>query len=186
MLQVALFDSQFLDLLPFPENGFVASEVDVGGCDVVQALVVTLIVVIRDECADLAFEIARQIVVFQQNAVLHGLVLTFYFALSLWVERCATDMLHVLPLQPFSQIARDVAGAFIAEQTRRMAHDGLVATRRSQRQFNRICHIFSPHVCAELPGNDVTAVIIQDGAEVSHWNDDPPASTLTDTSKGDN
>ena len=57
MLQAALLDCPFLDPFPFSKNGFVASEVDVCGCDVVQALVVTLIVVILDECADLAFEI---------------------------------------------------------------------------------------------------------------------------------
>jgi hypothetical protein len=42
-------DCPFLDLFPFSENGFVAPEVDVCRCDVVQALVVTLIVVILDE-----------------------------------------------------------------------------------------------------------------------------------------
>ena len=57
MLQAALLDCPFLDPFPFSKNGFVASEVDVCGCDVVQALVVALIVVILDECADLAFEI---------------------------------------------------------------------------------------------------------------------------------
>ena len=57
MLQAALLDRPFLDPFPFSEDGFVASEVDVCGCDVVQALVVTLIVVILDERADLAFEI---------------------------------------------------------------------------------------------------------------------------------
>ncbi|MGB5560141.1 MAG: hypothetical protein WBN04_19275, partial [Paracoccaceae bacterium] len=34
MLQAALVDCQFLDLLPFSEDGFVATEVDVSGCDV--------------------------------------------------------------------------------------------------------------------------------------------------------
>ena len=57
MLQATLLDCLFLDLLPFPENGFVATEVDVCGCDVVQALVVTLVVVVFDEGPDLAFEI---------------------------------------------------------------------------------------------------------------------------------
>ena len=69
MLQAALLDCPFLDPFPFSENGFVASEVDVCGCDVVQALVVTLIVVILDECADLALKVAGQIVVFQMK---HG------------------------------------------------------------------------------------------------------------------
>ncbi len=57
MLQAALADCLFLDLYPFPEIGFVAIEVDVSWCDVVQALVVTLIVVVLDEGSDLAFKI---------------------------------------------------------------------------------------------------------------------------------
>ena len=76
-----------------------------------------------------------------------------------------------LNLLPFSQNGfvaptRDVAGAVIAEQTQLVAHDGLAATRGSQRQSNSICHVFSPHVCAKLPSNGVAAVIIQNGAEI--------------------
>jgi len=49
MLQAALADCQFLDLLPFSENSFVVPEVDVGRCDVVQAFMVALVVVVCDE-----------------------------------------------------------------------------------------------------------------------------------------
>ena len=69
MLQAALSDCLFLDLFPFSENGFVAAEVDVGGCDVAQSLVISLVVVVIDESLDLAFEVAGKIVVFQQNTV---------------------------------------------------------------------------------------------------------------------
>ena len=55
MLQAALSDCQFLDLFPFSDDGLAAPEVDVGGCDVVQALVVALVVVVIDEGPDLAF-----------------------------------------------------------------------------------------------------------------------------------
>ena len=65
MLQAAFSDCLFLDHFPFSENGFVASEVDVSGCDVVQALMVSFVVVVIDECADLTFEIAGQVIVFQ-------------------------------------------------------------------------------------------------------------------------
>jgi len=86
----------FFDLFSFPENGFVAAEVDVSGCYVVEALVVALVVVILDKSLNLAFEIAWQIVVFQQNTVLHGLMPTFDFALGLRVEGCTANMLHFL------------------------------------------------------------------------------------------
>ena len=64
MLQAALLDCPFLDPFPFSKNGFVASEVDVCGCDVVQALVVTLVIVVVDEGLDLGFEVTWQEVVF--------------------------------------------------------------------------------------------------------------------------
>ena len=58
MLQATLSDSLFLDLFPFSENGFIAAKVDVGGCDVVQALVLSLVVVVFDEATDLMFQVA--------------------------------------------------------------------------------------------------------------------------------
>jgi hypothetical protein len=58
MLQATLSDSLFLDLFPFSENGFIAAKVDVGGRDVIQALVVSLVVVIFDEATDLTFQVA--------------------------------------------------------------------------------------------------------------------------------
>ena len=61
MLQAALSDRQFLDLLPFSQNGFVAAKVDVSGCDVVQALVVALVIVVVDEGPDLSLEITGQV-----------------------------------------------------------------------------------------------------------------------------
>ena len=122
MLQAALLDCLLLDLFPFPQNCFVPSEVDVSGCDVVQALVVPLVVVVFDKGPDLAFEVTGQVVIFQQNAVFHGLVpsrqrrvysTTLDLALSLRMERCATHVRHILSFQPFGQIARDVAGPVI-------------------------------------------------------------------------
>ena len=58
MLQATLSDRLFLDLFPFSENGFIAAKVDVGGCDVVQALVVSRVVVVFDEATDLTFQVA--------------------------------------------------------------------------------------------------------------------------------
>jgi len=90
MLQAALSDCLFFDFLPFPQDSFVAPEVDVSGCDVVQALVVALVVVILDKSPDLAFEISGQLIVFQQNTVLHGLMPAFDFALGLRMDSAIT------------------------------------------------------------------------------------------------
>ena len=88
------------------------------------------------------------------------------FALGLGVERCAANMRHFLTFQPLGQTAGDVARTVVAEQAWLVTHNRLVATRRRQRQFDRICHILRSHVCAKLPRNDVATVIIQDRAQI--------------------
>ncbi len=65
---------------------------------------VTLVVVVIDKGFDLGFEIARQEVVFQKDAVLQGLMPTLDLALGLRMVRRTTRVLHALVLQPFSQV----------------------------------------------------------------------------------
>ena len=122
MLQAAVSDCLFLDLLPLSQDCFVAPEVDVSRRDVVQALVVALVVVIVDEGPDLAFEIAGQIEILQQNPVLHRLVSALNLTLGLRMEWRTADMRHFLIFQPFRQVARDVAGPIIAERTGLVTH----------------------------------------------------------------
>ena len=62
MLQAPMLDSLSFDFLPFDQNGLAAPEVDVGGREVAQALVVTAVIVVLDEGLDLCFEVARQVV----------------------------------------------------------------------------------------------------------------------------
>ena len=63
MLQATVCDGDAFDTLSFCEDLFGSAKVDVGRCDIVDALMIAGIVVVLDECIDLAFEIARQIVV---------------------------------------------------------------------------------------------------------------------------
>ena len=72
-----------------------------------------MMIVVIDEHFDLCLEIRREEVVFQQNAVLQGLVPSLDLALSLRMIRRAPDVSHFLVAQPFSQLARDIAGAVI-------------------------------------------------------------------------
>ena len=58
---------------------------------------------------DLGFEITWQEVVFQQDAVLQGLMPAFNLALGLGMIRYATRVLHTFVLQPLGQLPRDVA-----------------------------------------------------------------------------
>ena len=61
-------------------------------------------IVMIDKC----FEVAGQEVMFQQDAVLEGLVPALDFSLGLRVVWRAARVLHAFVLQPFSQFARDV------------------------------------------------------------------------------
>lgn len=69
MLQAALPDGLFLDLLSRFQDLRAAAMVHVGRREVAEALVVASVVVVIDEGADLPLEVSRQEVVFQQDAV---------------------------------------------------------------------------------------------------------------------
>ena len=59
MVQAAVLDCLFLDFSsPFHDRS-VTPEVGIGWCDVANALVVAVIIVMIDEFADLVFEITR-------------------------------------------------------------------------------------------------------------------------------
>jgi len=59
MLQATGCDGSKLDASAFGKDGLRAAEVDVGWCDVVDALMIANLIVVLDEGADLPFEIAR-------------------------------------------------------------------------------------------------------------------------------
>ena len=96
---------------------FIPAEVGVSGRYVAEALVVTLVVVVLDEGLDLGLEVTAQEVVFQQDAVLQGLVPAFDLALGLRMIGRTAHMLHAAVMEPHCQITRDVARATIAEQS---------------------------------------------------------------------
>lgn len=83
MQQTSLADGLAFDPLAFGEDGLSAAEVDIGGGEIAEALVIAGMVVMHDEGGELPFEIAGQIVVLKQDAVLGGLVLALDLALSL-------------------------------------------------------------------------------------------------------
>jgi len=128
--------------------------------------VVALVVVVIDEGFNLSFEITGQEVVFQQDAVLQGLMPAFDLALCLRVIRCSARVLHAFVLEPFRQFPRDITGPVVAEQTWFVDDVDLVATRCLQSQVQRVRHVLGSHVRAEFPRDDVAAVIVQDRAEI--------------------
>ena len=82
-MQASRFECLPFDPFSLFQNGLVTSEVDIGWCDVFQALVISLVIVMIDEGFDLVFEIAGQEIVFQQDPVLQSLMPTLDLALRL-------------------------------------------------------------------------------------------------------
>lgn len=70
MKQTSRFDGLSFDPFSLLQDGLATPEVDVGGCEVLQALVVAPVVIVIDEGVDPLSEVAWQVVVFQQNAIL--------------------------------------------------------------------------------------------------------------------
>ena len=116
MQQAAVGDCLSFDPFPFDQNGLAPPEVDVGGRQVGDALVISQVIVVGDEGLDLGFEIARQVIVLEQDPVLERLMPALDLALGHRMIRRAADMLHVLAVEPFGEVGRDVAGAVVGEK----------------------------------------------------------------------
>jgi len=108
MLQTTIGDGLAFDPFAFEEDGLGSPEVDVSRSEIVEALVIAGMVVVLDEGRDLAFEIAGQVVMLEQDAVLERLMPALDFALGLRMERRAADMLDVPLVQPIGKVARDI------------------------------------------------------------------------------
>ena len=69
-----MFDGLSFDPFALFDDGFGSAEVGIGGRYVVQALVIAVMVVVFDKRRNLGLKVAGQEVVFQEDAVLEGLV----------------------------------------------------------------------------------------------------------------
>ncbi len=87
MLQAPMFDGLSFDPFALFDDGRCPAEVGVSGRHVTEAFVVSAVIIMVDEGLDLGFKIARQEVVFEQDAVFEGLVPALDLALGLRVHR---------------------------------------------------------------------------------------------------
>ncbi len=124
MDQAALPDGLVFDAFAVAQDGLGTAEVDIGRGQVAQALVVAPVVVVGDEGLDLGLEVAGQVVVFKQDAVLQRLVPVLDLALGLRMAGRATDMFHGVVGEPFGGVPA-LAGTVTAL---RKGRDGFVAT----------------------------------------------------------
>src|ERR1700731_3137161 len=114
--QAAIGDCLSFDPFSFDQNGLAPSEVDVGWRQIADAFVIAQVIVVNNEGLDLGFEIAREVIVFEQDTVLERLMPALDLSLGHRMIRRATDVLHVLAVEPFRQVGRDVAGAVVGEK----------------------------------------------------------------------
>lgn len=69
----------------------------------IQALVVSVVVVVVDKSSDLTFQVAGQVVVFQLHSVLRGQMPSLNLALGLRVMWYTTNMIHALFIEIVGQ-----------------------------------------------------------------------------------
>ena len=105
MVQAALSDGFSFDPFTFEQDCLAAPEVDVGRGEIVEALVVSAMIVMLDESRDLRFEVFLKEVVFQQDAVLQRLVPALDLALRLGVAGSPVNLIDLVFVQPFAERA---------------------------------------------------------------------------------
>src|SRR5947207_11027924 len=110
VLQAAISNGLSLDPFSFGQDGWAASEVDVGRGKIVDALVIAAVVVVVDEGRDLGFEVAGQEVVFQQDAGFESLVPALDLALGHWMIAGAAQGPDIAVVDPLGYGTRGVAG----------------------------------------------------------------------------
>src|SRR5215471_14632567 len=96
MVKTSILNGLSFDPFSFKQDGLASSKVNIGGSEIGDALVVSQIIIMRDEVADPGFEIARKIVVLKQDAVFQRLVPSFNLALGLRMERCTADVIEAV------------------------------------------------------------------------------------------
>ena len=128
VLQEPLVKSVSFDPFSVLQDLIAASEVDVGRCQVLQAFMVSAMIVVADEPADLALQVTGQEVVFQEDAVLQGLVPSLDLTLGLWMVWSTTNMIHAFVIEPFGEFGGDVTGTIIRQQPWPMMNVDLIAT----------------------------------------------------------
>src|SRR3984893_10193586 len=105
--QAASGDCLSFDRFSFDQNGLGPSEVDGGWRQIADAFVIAQVIVVKDEGLDVGFEIARQVIVFEQDTVLERLMPALDLALGHRMIRSAPRTCCMF--WPSSHLARSAA-----------------------------------------------------------------------------
>jgi hypothetical protein len=127
MGQTAVLCGFYFDALSLGQHGFATTKIDVSRSQVADPLVVAVVVVVIDECGDGGFKFPVEEVVFEQDAVLQGLVQALDLFLRLGMHGRAANMYHTFVFEVFRQVVSAVRRAIIADQARFVKKLGTVA-----------------------------------------------------------
>jgi hypothetical protein len=127
MHQAALLDGSALDARTVQQDCLPPAKIDIGWGQVAKALMVAPVVILFDKLGDLSLQRTRQVVILEQDAVLHGLVPAFDLALGLRMGGRAADMLDALLCQSLGEGVRDEPRPVIREQPRALAQRHITA-----------------------------------------------------------
>lgn len=152
MLSATLLDGSSLDLSSPLKNACTASEVDVSRGEVIQALVVSAVIVVIDEVGDGAFEATGKMVVFKPDATFEREVPS----LDLSLHHRVVELTARAPVvEPFGQIVCAVRSIIVREQTRTSIGRHVTEPRGLEGQLEHGCDVIGGHRVKGLPGNDI-------------------------------
>src|SRR5271168_651579 len=126
-------DSFPSDGIPPFKYALTATAVDIGRGEVMKALVVTPGVVAINELGVARFQLTGQVVVLEQDLVLHGAVVALDLALGHRVIGLASGVRHAMFSEPRSELSGNVGGPIIAQQPRAMPEPDAVQAGTAQR-----------------------------------------------------
>ena len=159
MLQATVCDGSKLDAFAFCEDRLGSAEVEVSRREVADALMIAEVIVVLDKGGDLSFEIARQVIVVEQNAVFQ--VPALDLSLGLRVIGSAAHMLHVLAFEPFGEIVRDVTRPIIAQKPWPLPDADVVKAAGRERPVEGVRDVGGAHSGTKPPGDDVAREVVE-------------------------
>lgn len=124
--------------------------VDIGGREVVQALGVSPVIVVADEAFDLSLEVAGQVVILEQDAVLQRLMPTFNLAPRLRMIGCTADVRVCDVLATWPSRPRYKKNRCRREKPRPVDDLGFFDHRLIKRKLQHFGDVFRLHGRAQL------------------------------------
>ena len=141
---------------------FVPAKIFICRRNIVNVLVIPVIVVVIDPLSDPLGQLCGAVVVIQQDEVFHRAMIPLYLPLGHGMIDPCPDVPDILLFQVALQLSGDIAWAIIAEQPWSLYHMDMLDSGSLNGHIQSLFNILSLHGPAELPGNDVSGVIIHD------------------------